>query len=289
MNESAFTAIGADGVRLACRAFDPPRRDAPGLLLHHGLASSSHIWDLMLPALTATFRVVAYDARGHGRSGKPTSGYGFHHVTADALLVARAARLARPLVVGHSWGAMAMLELAAANPRSIAGAVLVDGGLAGVGEQRDWPTTKELLAPPPLAGMKVDDFLASLPQWSPVPVTAQIQQMFLSLMHVDRRGRIRPRLSRANHLRILRAIWEQRPLDLYARLRVPVLVIAARSDAPDEREFVEAKRRGLTVARRAAEGRPVTFSWMKGVHDLPVQHPPALARRIIRFREGIVG
>src|SRR5437867_7261006 len=102
MNEKALEAIGGDGVRLAVRAFDPPRPGAPGLLLHHGLASSSHIWDLMLPSLTQRFRVVVYDARGHGLSGKPSTGYGFDRVTADALRVARATHLARPLVAGHS-------------------------------------------------------------------------------------------------------------------------------------------------------------------------------------------
>src|SRR3972149_4540541 len=79
--------------------------DAPGVLLLHGLASSSHIWDLVAPRLAPALRVVAYDQRGHGRSGKPSSGYGFERVTADALAVIRAAALRRPLAVGHSWGA----------------------------------------------------------------------------------------------------------------------------------------------------------------------------------------
>ena len=45
---------GDRGVALSVRVFDPPAADAPGLLLHHGLASSQHIWDLMLPASPGT-------------------------------------------------------------------------------------------------------------------------------------------------------------------------------------------------------------------------------------------
>src|SRR5262245_49316240 len=121
--------VGAGGVRLAGTVHPGPQASAPGLLLHHGLASSQRIWDLMLPRLTRTFRVVTYDARGHGRSAKPRSGYGFDRVVGDAQAVIRATSLRRPIAVGHSWGANVAIELAARSPRSVAGAVLVDGGL----------------------------------------------------------------------------------------------------------------------------------------------------------------
>ncbi len=243
------------------------------------------------PRLVRAFRVVTYDARGHGLSGKPEAGYGFDHVVSDALAVMQAAGVRRPLIVGHSWGAMTALELAAAYPREVSGAVLVDGGLAGPGRWWDWKTTKEQLSPPALKGMSQEKFLEDVRRWAPVPVTPKVEAMFLSLMHVDRGGRIRPRLSRANHLRILRAIWEQHPLELYGRLRIPTLAIAARTESRDEteRRFMESKELAMTEARAAARGRPVRFAWMKGVHDLPVQHPAALASRIERFARGGVG
>ena len=55
--------LGENGVRLAARAFPAPHPKAPSLLLLHGLASSQHIWDLMLPGLTRRFRVVTYEGR----------------------------------------------------------------------------------------------------------------------------------------------------------------------------------------------------------------------------------
>ena len=68
---------GHGGVRLSVRVHDGPAAPDPtDLVLLHGLASTQRIWDLMLPRLVRRFRVVTYDARGHGRSAKPSSGYG---------------------------------------------------------------------------------------------------------------------------------------------------------------------------------------------------------------------
>ena len=72
----------SNGVRLYVRRWGGRGH---GVLLIHGLASSSHIWDLVAPRLVRLgLEPVAYDQRGHGRSGKPSSGYGFERTTADA-------------------------------------------------------------------------------------------------------------------------------------------------------------------------------------------------------------
>jgi len=281
MQERWFDVRGDGGVRLRAREVAGPAPDAPGLILHHGLASSQRIWDLMLPALARRFRVVTYDARGHGLSAKPTSAYGFDHVRADAQAVIHAARLRRPVIVGHSWGAMAALDLAAQRPRSIAGAVLIDGGISSMRDTfATWPDAKRALAPPVLAGMPVQRFRAGTRRYLPVEVTPRIEQMVMSLMRVDADGGIHPRLSRANHFRILHAIWEQDVGALHRKLRVPTLAILAHGS--DGAAGVDAiKRTG--VARLRATGSPAMITWMRGIHDLPIQHPGALASRITRF------
>jgi pimeloyl-ACP methyl ester carboxylesterase len=277
MQEERITVIGDGAVRLSGRVFEPPSHDAPGLLLHHGLASSQHIWDLMLPRLTRRFRVVTYDARGHGRSGKPSRGYGFDHVDVDALAVMDAAQIRRPFVVGHSWGAMVALDLAARHPRAVRGAVLVDGGVTSMRDgMGDWTTAKELLAPPRLAGTPADAFRAMIPTFmkGKVEVTPQIVDMVMSVMRVRPDGTITPYLSRANHFRILRAIWGQDPTGLYWKLRVPTLAVLA-SEGKDD-----ARRHAVEQLRRAARDRPLTVTWIESIHDVPLQHPNALAGRI---------
>ena len=210
---TSAVVVGDGGVRLSVRLHDAPTPAAPGLLLHHGLASSQRIWDGVLPRLTRRFRVVTFDARGHGLSGKPNRGYGFAHVVADALAVARDTGLGRPIVVGHSWGAMVMLELAARHRRSVTGAVLVDGGLLRMRDELDWAAAKESLAPPNLPGMPLEEFRGVMRMFmaDAVDVTPDVEAQMLSVMRVRRDGTIAPRLARSNHFRILRAIWEQNP------------------------------------------------------------------------------
>ncbi|HZB78835.1 MAG TPA: alpha/beta hydrolase, partial [Actinomycetota bacterium] len=277
---------GVGGIRLAVRVHEGPATSAPGLLLHHGLASSQRIWDLMVPRLIRRFRVVTYDARGHGLSAKPSSGYGFDPVVADARAVIRAAQLSRPLVAGHSWGGMVALELAARLPRTVAGAVLVDGGIGSLRETMDWPTTKEELAPPHLAGLDVEAFVGMIRSFlgGSLEITSEIEDIVLSVMHVDRRGRIRPRLSRANHFRILRAIWLRDADETLSLLSVPALAVLARGGG--DPEWDQRKRRA--AARVARSGAPVRISWIEGIHDLPLQHPGALASRIERFSRQLV-
>jgi hypothetical protein len=150
----------------------------------------------------------------------------------------------------------------------------------------DWADVKEQLAPPHLAGMQVAEFRRMIRTFlgDAVEITPQIEEIVLSVMHVDRRGRIRPRLSRANHFRILRGIWLHDPDATLARLSVPTLAILARGGG--DPDWDERKRRAAARARRS--GAPIRISWLEGIHDLPLQHPDGLAGRIERFSDGLV-
>jgi pimeloyl-ACP methyl ester carboxylesterase len=279
-------SVLAHGVSLHAREWPGGDRSA---LLVHGLASTSRIWDLVAPILAdAALHTVAYDQRGHGRSGKPRSGYGFERTAADAAAVVRAFGLKRPIAVGHSWGANVVLELAVRRPHLVSGAVLIDGGFLNLRERFDWPTAREVLAPPSFAGTPVHQFLHGIRRslGTALEVTPEVEAVLLSLVRVDRDARIHPRLSRANHLRILRALWEQDALGLLRRVTVPTLVLAARSpaDASSDPGFREDKQRAARLVRRI--GDPVRFEWIDGIHDVPLQRPDAVARRILRSARG---
>ncbi len=273
--------IRSDGVRLHVREWTG---GDGGVLLIHGLASSSHIWDLVAPRLVRLgHHPVAYDQRGHGRSSKPSSGYGFERTTADAAAVIRATPLRRPLVVGHSWGANVALELAVRHPRLVSGAILLDGGFSSMRDRFDWRAAKRVLSPPAFGGIPVEAFLSGIPEHTGLARTQEIETVVLSLVRVDGHGRVHPRLARANHLKILHALWAQDTDALLRRVRVPTLVLAARTHdvAPDQADFARAK---IHAERRVrAIGSPITFEWIEGIHDVPLQRPEAVARRVARF------
>jgi pimeloyl-ACP methyl ester carboxylesterase len=277
--------VANDDVRLHVRGWPGGEDD---VLLIHGLASSSHIWDLVAPRLVRLgLHPVAYDQRGHGQSSKPSSGYGFDRTMDDAAVVIRATGLRRPIVVGHSWGANVALELAVRRPRAVGGTVLLDGGFVTMRERFDWATAKRTLSPPEFGGITLDTFLQRVHRnlGRTIPVTPELDEVFRSLVRVDPQGRIRPCLSRANHLRILRALWEQDTFGLLERVRVPTLIVAARSRSGGSAASGFERDKAIAARRVRTIGPSVSFAWIEGIHDIPLQRPEAVARRIASFAE----
>ncbi len=79
----------------------------PEIVFIHGFSQRSLSWSRQLtdPGLSAAFRMIAYDLRGHGASDKPADkeSYGRDRLWADELAaVIAAAGLKRPVLVGWS-------------------------------------------------------------------------------------------------------------------------------------------------------------------------------------------
>jgi pimeloyl-ACP methyl ester carboxylesterase len=300
------TVAGADGVPISIATWRSPATRAvpPPVLLHHGLASSAGFWGPVASRLAGGTRagppraVAALDARGHGESGRPNDGYDFATVTADldAVLGAlgwRGEGGRRPVLVGHSWGGNVVVEYAARCQRVPAALVLVDGGFIEMQPAMTWEEAERRLAPPDRPPIPWAEFVAIArahwPEagWGP-EVQAAVRHNFEELPD----GRVGVRLSRERHMRILRALYEQRPSRLLPLLRCPVLILPARrpSDDPDEHERMERRAAWVTSAeailRRA--GTPVEVTWFEDtIHDVPLQRPDELAERIQRFLGGL--
>lgn len=56
---------------------------APPVVLHHPLATNLTIWDELTAALEPTYRVIRFDARGHGKTDAPAGPYDFKTLAAD--------------------------------------------------------------------------------------------------------------------------------------------------------------------------------------------------------------
>lgn len=90
--------------------------DAPALLMINSLGADLGMWEPQLPALSARFRVIRYDARGHGRSPVPPGRYALDDLGRDALDLLDHLGVARPHVCGLSLGGMTAMWLAAYAP-----------------------------------------------------------------------------------------------------------------------------------------------------------------------------
>lgn len=106
-------AVNVNGVRL----FYTLTGDAgPPLVLVHGSWADWSDWELVLPALTQHFRVLAYDRRGHSQSQRVPGQGSVDEDAADLAALIEALDLAPAHVAGLSSGGSIALRLATRRP-----------------------------------------------------------------------------------------------------------------------------------------------------------------------------
>ncbi len=109
-------------------AYDVTGRGEPPMVLVHGWGGDRSYLAPQSEFFARGHAVLALDLRGHGESGQPTPGSGRYSVDVladDVLAVAAAAGLERPVLVGHSLGALIGLS-GAARPGALSALVMVD-------------------------------------------------------------------------------------------------------------------------------------------------------------------
>jgi pimeloyl-ACP methyl ester carboxylesterase len=119
-----------DGVQLHVQTWPAARAGAPLVLALHGLSANRLGFLPLVEHLAGEVELVSYDARGRGRSDKPTdvTRYGHRRHAEDAATVLTAAGRPADVVVGQSMGAWHGLLLAAHHPTLVGALVLADGG-----------------------------------------------------------------------------------------------------------------------------------------------------------------
>jgi len=252
------------------------------LVLLHGLASQAHIWDLVAPRLSETFRVIAVDQRGHGLSDKPDHGYDWATITSDLDAILKALKIDRAVLAGHSWGGNVALQYAVDHPDHVSGLVLVDGGFLQIGDRLDWPTVEKFLEPPNLIGTPVDEFRSGMKGWMGSAWSPEAEAIALQNFEVRADGTIAPHLQKSNHMQVVRALWEHRPSELWARVACPVLMIPAVGLEPHDgrtHDVLENKRRNIATAEERLQ-RSQTIWMFDTMHDIPLQRPVELAEAI---------
>jgi pimeloyl-ACP methyl ester carboxylesterase len=108
------TVRTSDGVEIATYDLGG---DGPPLLLAHATGFHGLVWPPLAAHLRARFRCVAFDHRGHGRSGKDPSGiYEWSSLVLDPAAVIAGLELGQPYAVGHSMGGGVLLLAEQAAP-----------------------------------------------------------------------------------------------------------------------------------------------------------------------------
>ncbi len=103
-----------NGIALNYAVSGPDR--APAVVLHHPLATDLSFWAELTAALEPNYRVVRFDARGHGKSEAPVGRYDFKTLSADVVALMDHLGINQAGFVGLSMGGMVGQALGLYHP-----------------------------------------------------------------------------------------------------------------------------------------------------------------------------
>ena len=253
------------------------------LLLLHGLASNANFWNLAAPYLQEEFRVVALDQRGHGASAKPESGYNSPTFANDIATFIGVLELARPIIVGHSWGANVGMQVAADYPDLVSGLVCIDGGFFDPSSSpgATWAEVEKALEPPDFAALRLtwDDLVRTARSWGPGTYWgSRLEEFLQGNFEIQQDGTVLPQLRRERHMLVVRAIWDQRVSSIFSRVTCPVLLLPTRQKGLSYSSTDGKHNREVQIERAVSLLPQARVVWMEdSIHDVPVQRPAEIA------------
>ena len=163
------------GISMAYREAGP--RDAPPLIMLHGLGDTSRSWTLMLPDLSRSHRVYLLDQRGHGETAAPACCYALADFAYDVVTFMDAMKIDSAVIAGHSLGSFVAQHLASAYPSRVRRLILLASSDTTVGlEFIDWLWGKTLTFDTGIPNAFIDEW-----QSNPTPVKPD----FLSKIKVE--------------------------------------------------------------------------------------------------------
>jgi pimeloyl-ACP methyl ester carboxylesterase len=247
-----------DGVLLAAEQMG----EGPPVVLLHGLTATRRYVVMGSRLLERSgFRVIAYDARGHGRSSPAPdpAAYTYDRLAADLLTVLDTLQIDRPVLAGASMGAQTSLRFALDHRQRLAALALITPaddptshahGPFGEGEDglSSWDALARGLREGGVEGfLAAYDFAAAPPRWRDT-----IEKV------------VRQRLSEHVHPRAvadaLEAVPRSRAFERFADLAaigVPTLVVASRDEADPGHPLAVAQRYARAIPAAQLEVEPL--------------------------------
>jgi 3-oxoadipate enol-lactonase len=125
----------SDGVRIDYS--DVGAAGAPALLFINSIATTRELWARQVSRCSKSFRVITYDARGHGYSQVNSGDYTIEQLGRDALAVLNAAGVESAHVCGISLGGLTAMWLGVHARRRVKSLVLANTA-ARIGSLEMW-------------------------------------------------------------------------------------------------------------------------------------------------------
>lgn len=242
------------------------------LILLHGGMLDHRMWDGQVgPLVRAGYRVIRYDARGHGQSSTPKDDFAAHEDLRDLLA---GLDIRRASLVGLSYGARTAIDFALLYPDVVEMMVLASPGVSGM--QFSDPAILDLLRQQSEAARAMDAaryvecFLRAWvdgPQRRPDQVDAEVRrrchEMALDVIE--------------NHSSAAGAVHELGALNRLSELAAPLLVLVGDLDSSDIH---------AVAGRIEAEARFTASAVVPGTgHALAMEQPAAFNAAALTFLE----
>lgn len=126
--------------------------DGPPLVLAHGHTATLDMWSEQVEAFAARYRLVLFDARGHGESEAPAdpASYSMDAYAEDLRCLLDHLGIERAFVGGLSMGGMVALQFALTYPQRVRALLLCDtsagyGFVDAIGERERWDGFRDRL------------------------------------------------------------------------------------------------------------------------------------------------
>lgn len=125
--EPRHATVEVGGLKIHYVDYGAPSEGAMDLLLLHGISSSWGSWRRVAEHLASTYRVIAYDARGHGDSQWAAAyGYTTKHFVAELEEFVDRVGLNRFILVGQSMGGHHAIAYIGRHPERIITSIIND-------------------------------------------------------------------------------------------------------------------------------------------------------------------
>jgi pimeloyl-ACP methyl ester carboxylesterase len=146
-HSTSYRTIQIDGLSIFYREAGP--KDAPTLLLLHGLPSSSRMFEPLISRLSDRFHLIAPDYPGFGHSDWPDPkkfAYTFDHIAEIVNHFTETLGLSRYTLYMQDYGVPVGLRMALAHPERVEALIVQDGVAHNEGLGANWKTRRAFWA-----------------------------------------------------------------------------------------------------------------------------------------------
>jgi pimeloyl-ACP methyl ester carboxylesterase len=118
---NAYDSVAVNGITLAYRVIG----EGEPLVLLHGFSETGRSWSGVLDDLSAHYRVIVPDLRGHGRSTNPSGRFTHRQSALDIFALLDRLGVSAFRAMGISTGGMTLLHMATGQPQRVEAMVLI--------------------------------------------------------------------------------------------------------------------------------------------------------------------